>query len=112
LARIFPEKSEFQKMAGRPRFKPKPAQRNLVELLKAEGWSNERIAAQIGVSPDTLAVAFAAEIEAGADEKRAELLEAMWRVAKKGNAAAGKWLARRFDAARAAMEGEVGNENR
>jgi len=76
-------------MAGRPRFKPTPKQRNRVKLLKADGWSNERIAAQIGISPDTLAIAFVEEIQFGADAKRLEIIEAMERAATKGNASTG-----------------------
>lgn len=91
-------------MAGRPRFKPTPKQRNRVKLLKADGWSNERIAAQIGISPDTLAVAFVEEIQFGADAKRLEIIEAMERAATKGNASAGKWLHDRFAAAREAEQ--------
>lgn len=91
-------------MTGRPRFTPTRAQRERVKLLKAFGWSNERIAALIGpkgISRNTLEAAFAAELEFGADAKRLENMEAMEKAAKKGNASAGKWLAERFDAARA-----------
>ena len=91
-------------MAGRPRFKPTPKQRERVKLLKADGWSNERIAAQLGVDPGTLAAAFANEIQFGADAKRLELIEAMERAAKKGNASAGKWLHDRYAAASAAHQ--------
>lgn len=91
-------------MAGRPRFQPTAKQRERVKLLKADGWSNERIAAQIGIAHDTLAAAFKSEIEFGADAKRIELIEAMERAAKKGNASAGKWLHDRFAAAGAAQQ--------
>ena len=89
---------------GRPKFKPTAKQRDRVKLLKADGWSNERIAAQLGVDPGTLAVAFASEIEFGADAKRIEVIEAMQAAAKKGNASAGKWLHDRFATARAAEQ--------
>lgn len=91
-------------MAGRPRFKPTSKQRERVKLLKAVGWSNERIAAQIGISPDTLASAFANEIQFGADAKRIENIEAMEKAAKKGNASAGKWLHEQFAAAKASEQ--------
>lgn len=91
-------------MAGRPRFKPKPKQRERVKLLKADGWSNERIAAQLAISRNTLEAAFALELEFGADAKRVENLEAAEKAAKKGNASAIKWLAGRFDLARVAHQ--------
>ena len=97
---------------GRPRFKPTKAQRDRVKLLKADGWSNERIAAQLGISRNTLEQALAAELEFGSDAKRVELLEAMEKAAKKGNASAGKWLADRYDVARAAHQVEQREEPR
>ncbi|CAB4167428.1 hypothetical protein UFOVP860_19 [uncultured Caudovirales phage] len=92
-------------MAGRPRFKPTKKQRERVKLLKADGWSNERIAAQLTISRNTLEAAFATELELGADAKRVENLEAAEAAAKKGNASAIKWLAGRFDLARVAHQG-------
>lgn len=89
---------------ARPRFKPTAKQRERVKLCKADGWSNERIARQLGISRPTLEQYFAEEIEFGADTKRLELIEAMDAAAKKGNASAGKWLHERFDAARAAAQ--------
>lgn len=94
-------------MTGRPRFQPTKAQRDRVKLLKAMGWSNERIAAQIlvkgkPIARNTLEDRFADELQFGADAKRLENLESMEKAAKKGNASAGKWLAERYDAARAA----------
>lgn len=91
-------------MAGRPRYKPTKPQRDRVKLLRADGWSIERIAAQLGIAHTTLMSAFASEIEFGADAKRIELIEAMQAAAKKGNASAGKWLHDRFDLARAARQ--------
>lgn len=89
---------------ARPRFQPTTKQRERVKLLKADGWSNERIAVQLGIDPATLAIHFKSEIEFGADAKRIELIEAMERAAKKGNASAGKWLHDRFTTARAAEQ--------
>ncbi len=88
-------------MARGSRFKPTRAQRERVKLLKADGWSNERIAALIGVARNTLEAAFAAEIEFGADQKKAEVLEDLKAASKKGNASAARQLLDRFDTAKA-----------
>lgn len=89
---------------GRPKFKPTAPQRNRVKLMRADGWSKERIARQIGVDADTLVKHFAEELEYGADQKRLELIEAAEKGAKKGNASLIKWLTDRHDAARAAHQ--------
>ena len=78
-------------------------------MLEAMGWSNERIAEQIlvkgkAIARNTLEDRFANELQLGAHAKRLENIEAMERAAKKGNASAGKWLAERYDAARAAEQ--------
>lgn len=86
-------------MTGRPRFKPSRAQRNRVKLMKAAGWSNERIAAQIGVSRNTLEKALAAELEFGADSKKLQVMENLEKASGKGNASASKQLLDMFDVA-------------
>lgn len=97
-------------MAGRPRFKPTKPQRDRVKLLKAMGWSNERIAAQVldkkgkPICRNTLETVFASELLHGADAKRVENIEAMQRAAMKGNASAGKWLDEKYAAGRAAEQ--------
>lgn len=91
-------------MAGRPSFKPTKAQRERVKLLKADGWSNERIARNLGIARNTLELHFAGELSDGADLKSAEILTAMEKAAKSGNVSAGKWLHERFAQARAARE--------
>lgn len=89
---------------GRPNFKPTTVQRERVKLLKADGWSNERIARRIGISRNTLEKVFAWELEDGADEKRADLLDMALKGAKKGNASLIKWLIDRNDKGRAQAE--------
>lgn len=86
-------------MTGRPAFKPTKAQRNRVKLMKAAGWSNERIAAQIGVSRNTLEKALAAELEFGADSKKLQVMENLEKASEKGNASASKQLLDMFDVA-------------
>ena len=86
-------------MTGRPPFKPTKAQRAKVELMKAVGWSNERIAAQLKIARNTLEKAFAAELEWGADAKRLQVFENLEKASKKGNASASKQLLDQFDVA-------------
>lgn len=90
-------------MTGRPPKKVTQAQRDKVKLLKAAGWSNERIAAQIGMARNTLEDKFRAEIDFGADMEEAELLASAKAAAKKKNVAAIKWLAEKFATAGAAQ---------
>lgn len=89
---------------GRPAFKATKPLRDRVKLLKADGWSNDRIARQLGIARNTLEKKFAEELEFGADAKRVEILEAADKAAKKGNATMIKWLADRRDVARAAEQ--------
>lgn len=79
-------------MVGRPQFKPTPTQRNRVKMLRADGWSQERIARLIGIDVQTLLDRFSEEMEHGADMKRAELLQWAEKGAKKGNPSLIKWL--------------------
>ena len=87
---------------GRPEFKPTGVQRDRVMRLRADGWSQERIARQIGVDVGTLNKHFAGELEHGADIKRELLLEWAEKAAKKGNATLIKWLHERQTASSAA----------
>src|SRR5688572_10858360 len=91
-------------MAQGKRFTPTKQQRDRVKRLKADGWSNDRVARLLGISRNTLETAFAAEIEFGLDLKQDELIEYADKGAKKGNATLIKWLADRRDAARAAQQ--------
>lgn len=91
-------------MAQGKRFEPTKPQRDRVKRLKADGWSNERIARVLGVSRNTLEAAFAEEIEFGLDLKLDEVLEQADKAAKKGNATMIKWVAQRREAARAQQQ--------
>lgn len=79
---------------SRPAFKVTAAKRKSVELMKADGWSDERIAAQIGCSRPTLLKHFAFELEFGADKVRSEQLANLRRMSKRNVAAAKALLAR------------------
>ena len=89
---------------GRPKFHPTKNQRDRVMRLRADGWSQERIARRIGIDVGTLTLHFADELEHGADVKREELLEHADKAARKGNATLIKWLHERQTAAAAAEQ--------
>lgn len=73
---------------GRPAFEPNYRQRDDVRLLKADDWSDERIARYIGISRNTLLEHFAEELEDGADRVRAQVLRDLKLASSKGNSAA------------------------
>lgn len=77
---------------GRPAFKVTAARRESVKLMKADGFTHERIAAQLGCTTPTLLRHFAAELEFGADTVRRQALESLRRASRKGNVAASKAL--------------------
>ncbi len=85
-------------MAGRPAFKPTRDQRSDVEIMKADGWSNERIALQLRISRPTLERAFANELQYGRDTVQLENLKSLRKMAKK-NASANRQLNDRLDLA-------------
>lgn len=89
-------------MAGQPPFKPTKAQRTDVESMKADGWSNERIALVLRVSRPTLEKHFANELQYGRDVVQLENLRNVRRMAKK-NASAAKQLNDRIALAGAVM---------
>jgi len=78
-------------MAGQPPFKPTRAQRGDVESMKADGWSNERIALQLRISRPTLEKHFTDELQYGRDKVQLENLRNLRKMAKK-NASAAKQL--------------------
>lgn len=83
---------------ARPRFKPTKAQRADVESMKADGWSNERIALQLRIARNTLELHFAEQLQYGADKVRLETLRNLRSMSKK-NASAAKQLNERIDMA-------------
>lgn len=89
-------------MAGQPPFKPTKGQRGDVETMKADGWSNERIALQLRISRPTLEKHFANELQYGRDVVQLENLKNLRRMAKK-NASAAKQLNDRIAVAGAVM---------
>lgn len=75
-------------MAGRPSFKPTPAQRRKVAAAKAGGMSEDSIALALGITRPTLAKHFMVELTTGAAVKRMEAVDALYAQAKRGNVAA------------------------
>jgi DNA-binding CsgD family transcriptional regulator len=77
---------------GRPQWKPTLKQREKVSIWAAGGMSHEQIASVLGIDDDTLRKHLRQELEKGACTRRAEVVEAMFRTAKRGNVAAQKAL--------------------
>lgn len=78
---------------GRPRFKPTPAHRRTVEQMVACGESQDRIARAIGIATNTLVEHFSDELQHGLARRRSEVLELLFKSARKGNVSAQKALA-------------------
>lgn len=81
-------------MAGRKAFNVTDALRRDVTSMKADGFSDDRVAAQLGISRTTLLKHFGKELEFGADAVRREQLANLRRMAKRNVAAAKALLAR------------------
>jgi hypothetical protein len=75
---------------GRPEWMPSKAQRRQVSVAAGAGMSHEEIAIAMGVSRGTLEKHCAAELNEGACKRRFEVMNAMYRTARKGNVAAQK----------------------
>lgn len=88
--------------AGRKRWKPGHFDREKVALYVAAGMSVEDIGRVFGKSAPTIRRVFAEEFRTGAARKEAELLEAMMRGAKAGNASMAAKLDEKFARARLA----------
>ncbi|SEP47638.1 hypothetical protein SAMN02990966_06861 [Rhodospirillales bacterium URHD0017] len=87
---------------GRPKFKPTKLQRDLVRRLRADRWSQERIARVLHIDVSTLILRFGADLERVDDELRADLLRSMWSAARHGSVSAARWWLKRTARARAA----------
>lgn len=75
---------------GRPEWKPTKADRDKVAILAGGGMSHEAIALVMRVTRNTLEKHCAHELTAGAYEKRAQVVMAMFKAGSKGNVAAAK----------------------
>ncbi len=82
---------------GRPPYQPTESDRNKIKLLLALGWSNERVANGVGISPATLKRYFRAELkerDAMRDRLEARRFEIAMEQANGGNIGALRELGR------------------
>lgn len=75
---------------ARPEHKPSATTRRKVAIAAGAGMAHEEIAIGLGITRPTLSKHYSKELTQGAYGKRLEVLDAMHRMAKKGNVAAGK----------------------
>jgi AraC-like DNA-binding protein len=86
---------------GRPPYEPTEKDRNKIKLLLALGWSIERMANGVGISPATLKRYFRAELQvrsAMRDRLEARRFEIAMEQANAGNVAALKELGKMIEA--------------
>lgn len=77
---------------GRPFFEPKPSDYRKVEEMVSGGMSIDAIAVAVGITKPTLYKHFAEELSQGAAKKRGELIDMLFKAARKGNVTAIKRL--------------------
>lgn len=73
---------------GRPEFEPTYRHRDDVRLWKLDGWSDDRIAAALGIARNTLLKHFGEELTFGADQLRTRNLRNLQRAADNCNVSA------------------------
>ncbi len=82
-------------LGGRPPFEPSPEQRQMVQILRANGISVEAIARSIGVSTPTLRKYFKIELLHGYEHVKGAMGHTLVKEGLKGNVSAiCFWLAR------------------
>src|SRR5579864_3212459 len=80
--------------AGRPSFAPRPDQRQMVQVLRANGVPIDTIARNIGVSKPTLRKYFKEELYHGYEQVKAAMGAALVKAGLGGNVGAQRyWLA-------------------
>lgn len=92
---------EWKGKRGRPPYEPTEKDRNKVKLLLALGWSIERMANGVGISPATLKRYFRAELkdrDAMRDRLDARRFEVAMEQVNTGNVTALKELGKMLDA--------------
>jgi predicted ArsR family transcriptional regulator len=70
---------------GRPEFVPTDDDRERVQVLKAQGMSNEAIAAALDIHQQTLVKHFSIELECAVAKKTADVMMARYRSAMGGS---------------------------
>lgn len=83
-----PAKARRKAAGGRPRHEPTGRSRDRVRILVAAGMGTAEIAVALGISEPTVRRHYAAELATGGAEKRAELIERLYRTAMAGNTTA------------------------
>ena len=78
--------STVKRARGRPQFKPSATQRRSVEQIVSCRDSKRMIARALNIDEDTLNKHFVEELENGAARKRREVIDMVYKGAKKGNA--------------------------
>lgn len=73
---------------GRPGFEKNVENQETVSVLKAAGWSNERIARYVGCDPKTLRKHFSLELAQAADKAEGDAILVIHRRMKEGNVSA------------------------
>lgn len=73
---------------GRPEFEPTQRQRDDVKLWASDDWTEDRMAAQLGISRNTLRKHFAEDIQYGADRIRTMVLRDLQRSSAAGRTGA------------------------
>ena len=76
------EKMVKMPLRGRPAFQPTLTQRQRVERLKFVGESDNTIARALGIDPDTLRKHFEDELADGYAQRRSELIDLLFDMAK------------------------------
>lgn len=100
---------------GRPPYEPTERDRNKIKLLLALGWSNERLANALNISPATLKRYFRAELKARdamRDRLDARRFEIAMEQANAGNVAALKELGRMLEQSDLALMGAQASHRR
>lgn len=84
---------------ARPEFEPSSFQREKVEIWAGGGMPQQAMADALGISRNTLLKHFERELAIGAAKRRADVVEAMYRSARKGSVSAQKAYLAAGDAA-------------
>jgi transcriptional regulator with XRE-family HTH domain len=82
---------------GRPSFKKTFENQQFVALRAAAGWTQEAIAADMGIDPKTLRKNFSRELEHGATIIEGQNLDVLSQKARQGNVSAVKALGERIE---------------
>lgn len=73
---------------GRPPFQPTAAQRDRVKTCAAAGMPHDELALGLGIDANTLRKHFQYELGQGALNRKQEAMDALWKLAKRGNVSA------------------------